>query len=290
MKKRILEILLLGAMGAALLAGCKGGEAIAGAQSAPATAQSAPATVEAGTETLGGGTVAAAEAGSAELTFEDIQDSYVKLVDAYNQVEELYMSDKVAQDDRIEELLKETKGIIEQMGEAKREDFTSQEDYITVHNSMATLINSLIDIVGNMKEAAPASGGNDGAAAPASEGNSGNDEAAQSADGLTLGYAGASEGGEELYLATDKDVHKGILGIVGKDGGGATFISGDITEEDGALTIVDSEAGKSLTFTLEEDTDKEGKRILILTVPANGAKGALYEAEVSAVLEAMNKF
>ena len=51
-----------------------------------------------------------------------------------------------------------------------------------------------------------------------------------------------------------------------------------------------SEAGKSLTFTLEEDTDKEGKRILILTVPANGAKGALYEAEVSAVLEAMNKF
>ncbi|MBQ9505409.1 MAG: hypothetical protein IJU93_10435, partial [Lachnospiraceae bacterium] len=263
MKKRFLEILLLGAMGAALLAGCKGGEAIAGAQSAPAT-------VEAGTETLGGGTAAAAEAGSAELTFEDIQDSYVKLVDAYNQVEELYMSDKVAQDDRIEELLRETKGIIEQMGEAKREDFTSQEDYITVHNSMATLINSLIDIVGNMKEVAPAS-----------EGNGGNDEAAQSVDGLTLGYAGASEGGEELYLATDKDVHKGILGIAGKDG--ATFISGDITEEDGALTIVDSEAGKSLTFTLEEDTDKEGKRILILTVPANGAKGALYEAEVSAV-------
>ena len=35
---------------------------------------------------------------------------------------------------------------------------------------------------------------------------------------------------------------------------------------------------------------KELGENIFLTVPANGAKGALYEAEVSAVLEAMNKF
>ena len=268
MKKKLVMVLLLGAFLSALLAGCKGGEAILEARNAAAAS-------EAGTESVGAETAAAAETGSAELTFEDIQTSYAKLVDSYNQVEELYMSEKIAQDDQIEALLSESKEIINKMGEAKREDFTSQQDYVNMNNSMATLIDSLIDIVANMKEAAPPADG-------------GNDRIVQFGKDMALGYAGASEGGEELYLVTDEDVHKGILGIAGKDG--ASFLAGDIAEEDGEMTIVDDETGKSLTFTLEETTDEEGKRMLLFEVPANGAKGALYEADASAVVNVMSKF
>ena len=105
---------------------------------------------------------------------------------------------------------------------------------------------------------------------------------------LTLGYIGASESNEELYFATDDDVDMGILGIV--DNGDATFLAGDITESDGELTITDSETGDSLSFTVEEDVDDEGTSVLIITITSNGAKGALYAADASDVIDAMSQY
>ncbi len=51
------------------------------------------------------------------MTFEDLQYNYSLLVDCYNQVEELYKNDAIAQDDDIESMLTEAKGLIDEMGE-----------------------------------------------------------------------------------------------------------------------------------------------------------------------------
>ncbi len=275
MKKKISFILLAGALIAALFTGCSGSGSAAGAATGAVEQEQTEDTAGTVTDTADAAGSAEAESSTPELTFEDLQNNYQKLVESYDQVEALYMTDQVAQNDKIEELLGEAKSIIEEMGEATREDFSSQQDYITMNNNMATLIDSLIEIVAGMKTAKPDS-------------SNGDDVKNRLGDILTVGYSGTSEGGEELYLATDKKVDSGILGIV--DNGEAIFLTGDITEENGELTIVDNESGDSLTFQIEEGTDEEGKAVLFLTVAANGAKGTLYPADASEVLKAMDKY
>ncbi len=136
MKKKLLAMLVAGVLGATLLAGCGGEEAATATE--PETE-----TEEASDE--------ASDESSSEITFEDLQDNYAVLVDCYNQVEELYMNDQIAQDDEIESLLSEAKGIIDEMGEATEDDFSSQEDYKAMNDSMATLIDSLGNIVDGME-------------------------------------------------------------------------------------------------------------------------------------------
>ncbi len=133
MKKKLLAMLIAGVLGATLLAGCGSEE---------------PATT---TETTDAADAADAADDSSEITFEDLQDNYVVLVDSYNQVEDLYMSDKIAQDDDIESLLSEAKGIIDEMGEATEDDFAGPEDYKAMNDSMASLIDSLGKIVDGME-------------------------------------------------------------------------------------------------------------------------------------------
>lgn len=106
---------------------------------------------------------------------------------------------------------------------------------------------------------------------------------------LTLGYAGVSEVGEELYLAVDENVDYGILGIVSD--GEATFLSGDITESDDGLTITDISTGNSLTFTVSEpETDAEGDVFVTIEVVSNGAEAVLYACDASAVIDAMSQY
>ena len=106
---------------------------------------------------------------------------------------------------------------------------------------------------------------------------------------LTLGYAGVSEAGEELYLAVDENVDYGILGIVSD--GEATFLSGDITESDDGLTITDISTGNSLTFTVSEpETDADGDVFVTIEVVSNGAEAVLYACDVSAVIDAMSQY
>ena len=134
MKKKLLAMLVAGVLGATLLAGCGGEE-----PAATETTETEEASDEASDES------------SSEITFADLQDNYAVLVDCYNQVEDLYMSDQIAQDDDIESLLSEAKGIIDEMGEATEDDFSSQEDYQTMNDSMVSLIDSLGKIVDGME-------------------------------------------------------------------------------------------------------------------------------------------
>ena len=268
MKKKLLAVMLVGAMGMSMLMGCGGSE--------DTTETKAPAQESVQEEDTKEETKEEekTDESSDGLTFEDLQDNYVILNDVYNQVEELYLNDQIAQDDDIESLLTEAKGIIEEMGEATEDDFTSQQDYKDMNDAMASLIDSLGVIVDGMTE----TGSED----------SEDDVIAQLKSILTLGYIGASESDEELYFATDDDVDMGILGIV--DNGDATFLAGDITESNGELTITDSETGDSLSFTVEEDVDDEGTSVLIITITSNGAKGALYAADASDVIDAMSQY
>ena len=267
MKKKLLAMLIVGVMGASLLTGCGGSDDAAATQAPAQEATQTESKTEEKTETT-------AETNSSELTFEDLQDNYAILVDCYNQVEELYMNDQIEQDDDIESLLTEAKGIIDEMGEATEDDFGSEQDLQDMNDAMATMIDALGQIVDGITETG--------------SGESEDDIIAQLKNTLTLGYAGGSESGEELYLATDDNIDIGILGIV--NNGDATFLAGDITESNGELTITDSQTGDSLTFTVEEDTDDEGTPVLIINITSNGAVGALYSVDASDVIDAMSQY
>ena len=60
------------------------------------------------------------------------------------------MNDGIAQDDNIEALLTEAKGIIDQMGELTEADFQSQDDLKSMNDSMVTMVDSLGKIVDGM--------------------------------------------------------------------------------------------------------------------------------------------
>ena len=267
MKKKLLTMMLACMLVVSLLAGCGSKEESAAAEPAQ-EAEEAPAPEAEEAEP-------AAETSSG-LTFQDLQNNYATLVDLYNQVEELYMNDKIAQDDNIESLLSEAKGLIDQMGEATEEDFSSEQDLQDMNDAMVTMAESLGKIVDGMTVT---ESGTEGAE---------DDIIAQLKSQLTLGYAGASEAGEELYLATDDNVDVGILGII--NGGEATFLAGSITEENGKLTITDNQSGDSLTFSIQEDTDDEGTPVLILNVTSNGTAGALYSVDASDVIDKMAQY
>ncbi len=88
-----------------------------------------------------------------DLTFADLQTNYGILVDCYNEVEKLYMDKQIQQDDQVENLLAESKKVIEEMGQLQESDFKSQEDYQKMNDSMVTMIESLGKIVDSMQVA-----------------------------------------------------------------------------------------------------------------------------------------
>lgn len=88
-----------------------------------------------------------------DLTFADLQTNYGILVDCYNEVEKLYMDKQIQQDDQVENLLAESKKVIEEMGQLQESDFKSQEDYQKMNDSMVTMIEALGKIVDSMQVA-----------------------------------------------------------------------------------------------------------------------------------------
>lgn len=134
MKKKFMAIVLAGALSAFALTGC-GNDAAAVETTAPAEAE-AP--------------VAAAEETGSGFSFSDLQDNYALMVDAYNQVEELYMSDEIEQSDDVEELLGEAKALIEEMGELSEDDFSSEAEMIEMNDNIVTIMEGLSGIIDMM--------------------------------------------------------------------------------------------------------------------------------------------
>ncbi len=138
MKKRVLAVLFASVLACSMLMACGDEEATAVAEEA---------------------TEAAAEA-SSEFTFEDLQENYAAMTEAYDAVEKLYMDDAIEQSDDVEELLTEAKDVIDQMGELTEDDFANESELLDMNNSILDILNALDKIIDMMDttDAASASG------------------------------------------------------------------------------------------------------------------------------------
>ena len=142
MKKRVLAVLLASVLSCAMLTAC-GDDA---ADTAAAVEESAEAAAE-----------EVAEA-SSEFTFEDLQENYAAMTEAYDAVEKLYMDDSIEQSDDVEELLTEAKDVISQMGELTEADFANESELLDMNNSILDILNALDKIIDMMDTTEGAAG------------------------------------------------------------------------------------------------------------------------------------
>lgn len=146
MKKNVFTLMLVGVISSFMLSGC-------GGSSAPeTTAAQTTAAQTTAAETKAAETEAAepASADAESLTFEELQDNYKVLTEVYDKVEELYLNEKIEQDDNIESLLTEAKDIIAEMGELSEADFTDSKDYQDINDAMVKIIEGLGNAVDGM--------------------------------------------------------------------------------------------------------------------------------------------
>ena len=131
MKKKILAVVLAGVMAMSMLTACGG---------------SAETTETADVETTED---AASDEACSDETFATLQDNYAVMVDAYNQVKDLYESDEIAGDAEIEDLMNQAADVINEMGEISQDTIT-ELDAETLNDTMLTLLDVLDAVVDAM--------------------------------------------------------------------------------------------------------------------------------------------
>lgn len=272
MKKKLLALVLSIAMASTLLVGCGDDEE--------------EAVVETEVEEVEEETAAEEEAADVEeaapeeagFTFEDLQDNYATMVEAYNSVEELYMNEGIAQDDTVEELLTQCKDVMDQMGELTRDDFETEEDLLTMNDSIVTLLDSLNGIIDLMSEADTS-----GAEATADA----DDTEAVLKAAFPVGYAGAADDGSKILWALSEDTTRGIFVVINADESDAVAMVGDVVNNgDETITLTDDESGAAVVLGVSEDVDDEGTTVLMLETE-DGGLSALYEVPGENVIDAL---
>ena len=154
MRKKLLVVLAMGVMAASLMMGCSCSSSTTSNENGTTT--TTQKTDSNGTTTTTTTTTTTSKTPvkpQGDLTFADLQTNYGILVDCYNEVEKLYMDKQIQQDDQVENLLAESKKVIDEMGQLQESDFKSQEDYQKMNDSMVTMIESLGKIVDSMQVA-----------------------------------------------------------------------------------------------------------------------------------------
>ena len=154
MRKKLLVLFAAGVMATSLLAGCSCSSSTTSNENGTTT--TTQKTDSNGTTTTTTTTTTTSKTPvkpQGDLTFADLQTNYGILVDCYNEVEKLYMDKQIQQDDQVENLLAESKKVIEEMGQLQESDFKSQEDYQKMNDSMVTMIEALGKIVDSMQVA-----------------------------------------------------------------------------------------------------------------------------------------
>lgn len=121
MKKKILAVVLAGVMAMSMLTACGG------------SAETAETTETADVETTED---AASDEACSDETFATLQDNYAVMVDAYNQVKDLYESDEIAGDAEIEDLMNQAA--------------ITELDAETLNDTMLTLLDVLDAVVDAM--------------------------------------------------------------------------------------------------------------------------------------------
>lgn len=146
MKNKIVKVLAGAVLSVALMAGC-------GNNSASTATTETKETTDVKEDTAKEEEKEDTQASGAEFTFSDLQDSYKMLTDCYDQVEALYADENIAQDSEVESLLAEAKGIIDEMGELKEDDFASTDDMIAFNDTIADMVEALGGVVDKMQAA-----------------------------------------------------------------------------------------------------------------------------------------
>ena len=135
MKKKILAVVLAGVMAMSMLTACGG------------SAETAETTETADVETTED---AASDEACSDETFATLQDNYAIMVDAYNQVKDLYESDEIAGDAEIEDLMNQAADVINEMGEISQDTIT-EADAETLNGAMMDILDGLSGIVDAME-------------------------------------------------------------------------------------------------------------------------------------------
>ena len=135
MKKKILAVVLAGVMAMSMLTACGG------------SAETAETTETADVETTED---AASDEACSDETFATLQDNYAVMVDAYNQVKDLYESDEIAGDAEIEDLMNQAADVINEMGEISQDAIT-EADAETLNGAMLDILDGLSGIVDAME-------------------------------------------------------------------------------------------------------------------------------------------
>ena len=150
MKKKLLAVLLTGAMVMSMLTACGGG--------------SEETTTDVATEDVAEDSADASADGEmcSDETFSALQDNYASMVEAYNAVKDLYESDEIEADASIEDIMNQAADVINQMGEISQDTIT-ETDADTLNSAMLDILNALSLLVDGMTET-------DGASDAAAEG------------------------------------------------------------------------------------------------------------------------
>lgn len=140
MKKKLLAVLLTGAMVMSMLTACGGGS------EETSTDTSAEEVVEEDTAED-----SAADGMCSDETFSALQDNYASMVEAYNTVKDLYESDEIEADASIEEVMNQAADVINEMGEISQDTIT-EEDAETLNSAMLDILDALSLLVDGMTE------------------------------------------------------------------------------------------------------------------------------------------
>ncbi len=84
------------------------------------------------------------------ITFEDLQDAYVELVDDYNTIKDAAESGAVTLNDEQTAAMNEAADLINELGDLNEADFTSQEDIDTIGASIVSIDDSLATIAASL--------------------------------------------------------------------------------------------------------------------------------------------
>ena len=87
------------------------------------------------------------------MDMETLQDNFAALTDVYNTVVDLYNNEEIEPDGDIEDLLNQTKEVIEEVGELDENDLDDEADMKKINDTMVTLLEALGGIVDSMSYA-----------------------------------------------------------------------------------------------------------------------------------------
>ncbi|MBQ7265025.1 MAG: hypothetical protein IJS61_02915 [Firmicutes bacterium] len=87
---------------------------------------------------------------SESITFEDLQNAYVKLVDDYNAIKDAVDSGAVTLDEEQTDAMNKAADLINELGELNENDFTSQEDIDTIGASIVSIDEGLSVIAASL--------------------------------------------------------------------------------------------------------------------------------------------